>query len=554
MENHETGGRDVSDAIDLHCAHIPETDQRMKYRRDISHILRPIAILLGLFVLFQVWIKPTYLTPPAPPPAAETPALAPPLSMGLSTADSFGSSDVPPSRLIDPGDAPSAQLSQIREDFDRGNYKHVEARLRKLSPQTLKNDQARRYAAAMWNNLGIQQEQFGGIETSVKAFKQAVALNPTNAIALINLTQAYWGLRDPALTPEFLQAVIRHTPKDPFPYLALADLYIERGNTTAAAEQLKTVEAQATSDPGLTPYFKQLTARIAGIEPMPSQIARTESAPVTPSAAPVRTMPEDPAPISAPAQPLRELPPAQAPPQKQVPAKPFIPRSTEHFLVQFDGTETPDIWTQIRSILEYAHDDMTQKFGHVPRSPIRVVLHTSQNFPAEIGSPAFADAIFDATATAIHIPTVGAMEDLGLLSRLVRHEFAHALIQDKMGAQKDTLPTWLAEGLAIQLAEDPWPDLDDIKEKSPAIIPLLSLQGRWDQLPKHSLTQAYLESALASQNLLDRYSMYGVRQVMNGLQAGLSLDAAMQQKLAIPYKEFARHWEENALSAGLQKH
>lgn len=527
----------------------------MKYRRDISHILRLLAIGLGGFVLFQVWIKPTYLTPSDPPPTTEIPAptSTPSFSMALSAPDNFSQPEVPQTRLIDPGDAPSAQLSRIREDLDRGNYKKVASSLWKLSPQTLNNDRARHYAAAIWNNLGVQQEKFGGIDTSVKAFKRAVTLNPTDPIALINLTQAYWGLRDPALTPEFLQTVIRHAPNDPFPHLALADLYIERGNSTAAAEQLKTVEAQAISDPNLKPYFRQLTARTSGPLPVPQQMARTQPAPAAPVVTPIRTMPQDSVGPSAPAPTQVEPPPAPPLRQRQAPAKPFIPRSTEHFLVQFDGSENSDIWIQIRSILEYARQDMSQKFGHIPASPIQVVLHTNQHFPAEAGNPALADSLFDPTSATIHIPAVGAIEDLALLSRVVRHEFAHALIQEKMGAQKDTLPTWLTEGLAIQLAEDPWPDLDDITDKSPAIMPLLSLQGRWDQIPKNSLALAYLESALASQNLLDRYSMYGVRQVMNGLQAGLSLDTAMQQKLAIPYKEFARHWEEGVQHAGLLK-
>ncbi len=527
----------------------------MKYQRDISYIIRPIAILLGLFVLYQVWFKPTYLAPTAPPPATETltQTPSPSLSMPLSAPTGFDPSDVPSTRLIDPGDAPSLQLSQIREDLDRGNYKKVESSLQKLSPQTLKNDRARRYAAAIWNNLGIQQEKFGGIGVSVKAFKQAVRLDPNNGIALINLTQAYWGLRDPALTPEFLQVVIRHAPQDPFPHLALADVFIERGNTSAASEQLMTVEARVKNDPNLRPYFQQLAARMSQSPPVRPQGAGTEMLTAMPPAALARTMPKEPAIPSAPAQTKVEQPTVPATPQGQTPAKPFVPRSTEHFLVQFDGNENPDIWTQIQSILEYAHQDMSQKFGHIPASPIHVVLHTGQNFPAEAGSPAFADTLFDATSTTIHIPTVGAMEDLALLSRVVRHEFAHALIQEKIGAQQHTLPTWLAEGLAIQLAEDPWPDLDDIKDKSLPVIPLLSLEHRWDQIPKTSLALAYLESALASQNLLDRYSMYGVRQVMNGLQAGLSFDAAMQQKLALPSKEFMRHWEEGAQHAGLQK-
>ena len=36
------------------------------YRRNISHILYPLACLLGLFIVYQAWIKPAYL--PTPPP------------------------------------------------------------------------------------------------------------------------------------------------------------------------------------------------------------------------------------------------------------------------------------------------------------------------------------------------------------------------------------------------------------------------------------------------------------------------------------------------------
>ena len=37
------------------------------YRRNISHILYPVACLIGLFIVYQAWFKPTYL--PTPPPA-----------------------------------------------------------------------------------------------------------------------------------------------------------------------------------------------------------------------------------------------------------------------------------------------------------------------------------------------------------------------------------------------------------------------------------------------------------------------------------------------------
>ena len=36
------------------------------YRYNIFHILLPIACLIGLFIVYQAWLKPTYF--PTPPP------------------------------------------------------------------------------------------------------------------------------------------------------------------------------------------------------------------------------------------------------------------------------------------------------------------------------------------------------------------------------------------------------------------------------------------------------------------------------------------------------
>lgn len=512
------------------------------YRRDISHILRLLGLLLFALVLYQLWIKPAYFTPTPPPsPIATEPELPP--SSPLRTAEHSVLPDVPQTRLIDLGEAPLSELAQIHDDLERGNYKAVESALQNFPHKKLSAAGAKPYAAALWNNLGIQQEKYSGIEVSVKAFKSAVALDPGNPTALLNLTQAYWGLHDHALTPEFLQTVIRSTPKDPFPHLALADILIERGLTTEALQHLNLAETSAKADSNLQTYFHQLTVKLDrrdALTPKPADLAAVASAraPQEPTAATsqdaVATIIPSELPKGASSNPDRA---------KETTVRRFIPRSGEHFAIRFDGREQPDDATQIRSILEYAHQEMSQKFGHLPAHPIPVVLHTGHKFSGHGGNPAWADTLYDARSGTIHVPLEGALDDLALLSRVVRHEFAHALLQEKAGAHTDRLPAWLTEGLAIQLAEDPWPDLDDTKQRTRLFIPLSALQPSWTQLPTDSLIVAYHESLAATQNLIDQYSMYGVRQVMNAIQMGQSLDGAMQQKLALSYAQFQKTWE-----------
>lgn len=217
-------------------------------------------------------------------------------------------------------------------------------------------------------------------------------------------------------------------------------------------------------------------------------------------------------------------------------------RDTSHFTVRFDGAEDRATWMRMQAILEYAYQEIGQKFGYVPDRPIKVVLHMKQKFLGEMGTPAWADTLFDQASGTIHIPAGQALDDLAWFSRVVRHELVHALLHARMNAQLTVAPTWVVEGLALQLAEDTWSDLDEIRKKRHPFIPLASLQGRWKGIPKDSLLMAYIEADLATRSLTERYGIHGVRQVLAAVRAGQSLDAAMQAKLSLFYDKFQQQW------------
>lgn len=511
------------------------------YRKDISSILRLLAFLLVLFLIYQIWLKPTYFSPVSlPQRPAETAAFPPPSLLNQTPSPEHERWDEPQARLLDLGQVPNSTLGSIREELDKGNYSETEYHLRTLPEKMLANTEVRRYVAALWNNLGIQQEKFGGIELSVKAFKRSVALDPSNPIAHLNLTQAYWGLRDPAMTPQFLERVIRLTPQDPFPHLALADLLLEKGNVTLAATHLDKARTRAEADANLQPYLKKLTAKVESAIPASQSVASVAPSPKLVGPA---TSPKDSHLLPSVGTPASQTPPASVSPSERRPRQ-LTPPETGHFTVQFDGPPNQATWTRMKAILDYAYEEISQKFGHAPSKPMTVVLHINQKFAGPSGSPVWADTLFNHTSGTIHVPVQGALEDLALFSRIVRHEFVHALLFEYLKGRSMVAPTWLIEGLAMHLAEDPWSDLEETKQHSAALIPLTLLQEAWGQLPSESLPIAYLEASSATQNLLDRYSMYNVRQVMNALQDGRSLDTAMQQKLSVPYEQFQRQWEQ----------
>lgn len=234
------------------------------YRRDISSTLRILAVLLGAFVFYHVWTQP---------PATPVPTSASLPSTNIEATAGFPPVlvepapplDIPRTRLIEFGEAPSAAHQQIRDDLDRGEYKLAESALRTLSDTSQTGTRDKAYVAALWNNLGVQQEKLGGIEVSVKAFKRAVAFAPRNPTALLNLTQAYWGLRHRALTQQFLETVIQIAPDDPFPHLALAELLIDKGRKADATPHLKRAKTRIHRDPLLTTLLEKLEGKTAQV-------------------------------------------------------------------------------------------------------------------------------------------------------------------------------------------------------------------------------------------------------------------------------------------------
>src|SRR5215831_10346603 len=211
------------------------------YRQNIFHILFPAACLIGLFVVYQAWLKPTYLpTPPPNPPTVvvEESQVAPP----KPHHDGPLELESKQTRLIDPSVVPKTThpelLEAIRDEIEKGNVKAAETKLADLPAGIAEDNATRPYVSILWNNLGIQQEKHGGTAVSIKAFKKAASFDDKNPVVLLNLAHAYWELRDPAMTQDFLENLVALAPNEPFPHLALADLFQGQDQFGEAARHL----------------------------------------------------------------------------------------------------------------------------------------------------------------------------------------------------------------------------------------------------------------------------------------------------------------------------
>lgn len=464
------------------------------YRRNITHILIPLGLGLVGLISYNLFLKS-----PAPPSSVQLTEtiepVAPPPAPPPNRSPEIESKQM---RSLDQSVIPStpheALLEAIRDEIEKHNLSLAENKLKALPPAVLSSRETRPFVAILWNNLGLQQERLHGTRASLHAFKKAAELDDMNPVILMNLAHTYWEQRDRALNAELLTKLMRIVPDEPFPHLAMADLLQEQDDLTEAEKHLGQAATRARQDPALRSYLAAVTAKVKRAQSVESQMAA---------------------------------------------------RSSAHFVVKFDGEEDQGIWTLVLEILEEAYRDIGQKFGHFPSTPIMVVLHTRDSFQEATGSPAWADGLYDPSLGRIQIPTQGAMTDTKRLAGVLRHEYVHALLHDRLGTNIGDLPTWLNEGLAMQWAGDTWPELDHAMQGGINVIPLNDLEGSWSGLPASTSTVAYWEANSATRYMIERWGLARVDELLNAFQTKSSVASAFQNTLFISYEEFQRQWRES---------
>ena len=330
------------------------------YRRNIRHILIPLAASLALVIGYNLFLRP------APPPQTvqltETvePVAPPPALSQSRSPESEGKSVRVLDQSVVPPTPHEGLLEAVRDEIEKHNLSLAETKLKELPPAVLSDVTSKPFVAILWNNLGLQQERLNGTKASIKAYKRASELDDSNPVILLNLAHAYWEQRDRALNAEFLTKLMKLAPDEPFPHLAMADLLQEQDELEEAAKHLDQATVRARQDPALQSYLTAVTTKVRRTQSVESHL---------------------------------------------------MARSSTHFVVKFDGEEDQSTWISVLEILEEAYREIGQKLDHFPSKPIRVVLHTKDSFQGATGSPAWADGLYDPTLGRIQVPTQGATTD-----------------------------------------------------------------------------------------------------------------------------------------------
>lgn len=461
------------------------------------------GLLLLLLLAAAVWWWVSRGHPSRPPAVGTVPVPAAPSSSSLVSISPPSVTPAPPPVLSE------AQVSEHPRDEDLWAIQELlreqrladaETRLNQLPSDLLQGAAAREAAASLWNNLGVLKQKQGGPAAGIMAYQRALAIHPGLQAATLNLTLASWRTKDPALTREQVERALALAPGEVWPHLALADMLYEKDDLAGAKQHLDQALQAASLSSDYLPYLKALSAKLARAE----QVEQS-----------------------------------------------YVSRESSHFVVKFNGNEDYDVWARVLGILEDAYRDIGQRFAYFPSRPMIIVLHTTASFQSATGSPAWADGLFDPMLGRIQVPTQGALTDQAWLTRVLRHEYVHALLHQRMDGRLGAVPTWLNEGLAMQLAGDPWPDIDRVTRGPVAIVPLTQLEGAWGGLPHAAATLAYLEGNSATRYLIDRYGMGRVQDLLSDLARHHAFPAALYDQLSTTYEEFQRQWV-NELNARVQ--
>ena len=213
----------------------------------------------------------------------------------------------------------------------------------------------------------------------------------------------------------------------------------------------------------------------------------------------------------------------------------YSERDTGHFILRYEGEHSSQtLRDQILATLESAYQDLSREFGSEPRASIEVVLYTNQDYFDVTRAPSWTGALNDGK---IRIPLRGMNNVNSDLARVLRHELTHSFVNQ---ATQGRCPQWLNEGIAQMLEPRSLGSLGAPLAqlfKAEREVPLNGLESGFNSFSTSQAVLAYAESLATVTYIRDQYGMSDVIRILERLNQGESIEAALRSTIHCDYRE-----------------
>jgi tetratricopeptide (TPR) repeat protein len=229
----------------------------------------------------------------------------------------------------------------------------------------------------------------------------------------------------------------------------------------------------------------------------------------------------------------------------------FERRSNQSFTVFYDATVDPASIQTILDILRDAYDEIGRSLRFLPDQHIPVVVYSRFEYSNVTVAPDWSSALYDGKIR-VPLPEGGLRpRDREQLRQTLHHEYAHAVVHQLSGA---ALPAWINEGVAcwFELPEDARAkrNVEETRQLRAALLrgDPLTASGLPDLFTtisdKGGAERAYRISRVFTAWLIDRQRMNRLRQTLDAVADGLTLDEAFEKVYRKSIKELETEWVE----------
>jgi hypothetical protein len=196
----------------------------------------------------------------------------------------------------------------------------------------------------------------------------------------------------------------------------------------------------------------------------------------------------------------------------------------------------------IRDLLLQARRSIGSDFSYWPKHKLIVLIYSDEEFRRlRQDAPDWVAGQFDGK---IRFPLPGRNLDRMAVTRILYHEYAHALVHDLTDGR---CPTWFNEGLAEYEAWKSgaplWPLLRQAIAIGSPLIPWTQLSDFFSlSRPAQDVSLAYQESHSIVAYLVGRYGMWRLRRLLQAVKDGGRLEPALAAEFHMKLSRLEAEW------------